>query len=261
MKKGICLYFGYMLNLENAVKLIKNAGFDCVMTCADKRFKKESGKISKQVKILKKYGLELSSLHMSYKTDELHYFWEEGKKGEKLKKKLIKDVKIAKKYGFKCVVVHLLGVYSLVGEKRLKEILKVCEKTNIPLAIENIDDQKMFLNVFENIKHCLLKFCYDAGHNNVFDKDFNYLDKFGNKLIALHLHDNDGRTDQHTLTSISGSIDWKKIAYFLSKHPDVSLDYELFRHYDKDWSAEKFLIEAKKQADFLENLIMNVKNK
>lgn len=259
MKKGIGFYFGYLMNIEQTVKLIKDAGFDCVITNADKKYKAENGKITKQVKLFKKYGLSLSSLHMSYNSDELHYFWEKGEKGETLKRKLIKDVKIAKKYGFKCVVVHLLGEYSLIGEKRLKEVLRVCEKTNIPLAIENINDQKIFLKTFENIKHDMLKFCYDAGHNNVFDKDFNYLDKFGDKLIALHLHDNNGKSDQHTLTSISGSIDWEKIAFYLSKHPEVSLDYEIFRHYNKDLNAEEFLYEAKKQADLLEYLILKAK--
>ncbi len=115
MDKGISFYFGFKVDPEKRAELIKKAGFDCVTTSADKKFIKQNGKIRNQVKIFKKYGLKLSSLHMTYNSEDLHYFWENCKFGEKLKKNLIKDVKIAKKYGFKCVVVHLLGEYSSIG--------------------------------------------------------------------------------------------------------------------------------------------------
>ena len=175
---------------------------------------------------------------------------------EHLKKNLIKDVKIAKKYGFKCVVVHLFGKYSEIGEKRLKEVLDVCEKLNVPLAVENINDKETFVKTFENIKHKMLRFCYDSGHGNVFDKDFDYLSEYGDKLICLHLHDNNGKTDQHTITKYSGTIDWHRIAKILAKCPEVSLDYEILNRVDnvpKD--PKQFLIEAYSQALELEKLI------
>ena len=98
MNKGISFYFGFNLNPELAAKLIKEAGFTSVITNADKKFKYQNGSIRKQIKIFKKYGIKLSSLHMQYNKDELPYFWQEGKFGEHLKQRLLKDVKIAKKY-------------------------------------------------------------------------------------------------------------------------------------------------------------------
>lgn len=262
MEKGISYFFGYKVGAKNLAKLIKDAGFDSVITSADKRFNKENGRISYQIKKLKKYGLKPSSLHFTYNASELHYFWEEGKEGECLKKNLIKDVKIAKKYGFKCVVVHLFGKYSEIGEKRLKEVLDVCEKLNVPLAVENINDKETFVKTFENIKHKMLRFCYDSGHGNVFDKDFDYLSEYRDKLICLHLHDNNGKTDQHTITKYSGTIDWHKIAKILAKCPEVSLDYEILNRVDnvpKD--PKQFLMEAYSQALELEKLIELYKTK
>ena len=192
---------------------------------------------------------------MSYDANNLHYFWEDGKIGEKMKKNLIKDVKIAKKYGFSCVVTHLFGEYSEIGEKRLKEVLKVCEKVNIPLAIENIDCKQVFVDTFEHIDSPYLKFCFDCGHQNIFDKDFDYLGKYGDKLVALHLHDNDGKSDLHTLNQF-GTINWELLAKRL-KGKDVSLDYEIFMNNKPNISAEECLKEVKKQADELENLILN----
>lgn len=261
MDKGISFYFGFNIEPEERAKLIKRAGFDCVITNADKKFKKQNGSIARQVKIFKKVGLKLSSLHMAYNAEELHYFWENCKEGENLKKNLLKDIKIAKKYGFSCVVVHLFGEYSEVGKQRLQEVLAYSEKVGVPLAIENINDQELFLKVFENIKSDMMKFCYDSGHNNVFDRDFDYLEKYKDKLITLHLHDNNGKRDEHTLTKYSGTINWEIIAKHLAEHKDIKLDYEIFNGTHVDVSAEEYLSEAIKQAVSLEKMIEKYQSK
>jgi sugar phosphate isomerase/epimerase len=54
-------------------------------------------------------------------------------------------------------------------------------------------------NIFKNIKSDRLKFCYDSGHENCFTPGADFLAKYGDKLAALHHHDNDGSSDQHLL--------------------------------------------------------------
>ena len=91
MNKGICFHFGYVyenLDIEQQVKDIKDAGFDCVIDTADPAFKHENGANKKRFKLFKKYGLKLSSLHMCYNKDELPYFWQQGKVGNTLLKML-----------------------------------------------------------------------------------------------------------------------------------------------------------------------------
>lgn len=255
MKKGISLFFGVSgIPVEERVRLISEAGFDCVMTSADRRF--PNGPLGYQVKLLKEYGLQLSSLHMIYEYYTLPLFWQKGLKGDWLTRRLIRDVRLAKKYGFTCVVTHLYGTYSEVGEKRLRKVLKVCEKCNVPLAIENIDDPELFAQVFERIESPYMKFCYDSGHNNFVDKDCDYLKKYGDKLVALHLHDNDGVKDLHTLNKF-GNIDWKKIGKGLAGCNEVNLDYELLLKHDHNFTAEEVLKETKKQADELEKIILS----
>lgn len=258
MQKGISFYFGFEIDPEIRTKMIKDAGFDCVITNADKRFKDTNGSIRKQVRLFKKYGLKLSSLHMSYISQDLHYFWENGKMGDTLTKDLIKDVKIAKKYGFTCVVVHLFGEYSEIGKKRLLKVLKVCKKYNIPLAIENINCPQLFKKVFKEIDNEYLQFCYDSGHNNAFDKDFDYLSVYGDKLKALHLHDNMGDNDSHIISKY-GNIDWDKIAKKLA-NKDIILDYEMILNCSNDLTPETCLLETKKMADDLEKLIQKYEN-
>ena len=189
---------------------------------------------------------------MRYNTNDLYSFWEKGKKGRKLTQNLIKDVKTAKKHGFTCVVVHSKGQeYNKIGENRLKKVLKICEKKKIPLAIENISCGHIFFDIFKNIKSEYLKFCLDVGHNNCLNKDYDYLGNYGNQLIALHLHNNDGTSDQHT---INGNIDWEKLGKKLKNHKELSLDFELLPR-TITLPAQNFLQEAKRLADNLEKYI------
>ena len=262
MNKGICFHFGYVYDdVEQQVKAIKNAGFDCVMSNADPRFDKQNGTIKKQVELLKKYGIKLSSLHMRYVREELPNFWKDNKIGKKLENNLIKDVKIAKKYGFKCVVFHIKGETSEIGFERLKRVLKICTKLNVDLAIENLcNNYEVFEKVFKNINHRNLKFCYDAGHHNIWMKEIDFLKEFGDKLVALHLHSNKGTYDNHTLSKY-GNIDWDKIAEKLAKLPKVNLDYELLMRYKpKSLTAEKVLEECMKEAKFLQDRIDYYRN-
>ena len=261
MDKGISFYFGFISNIDKRAQKIKEVGFDCVIANADKKFNYQNGPISKQVKVIKKAGLKLSSLHMRYNREELPNFWKEGRKGERLKKILIKDVKVAHKYGFKCVVVHLVGEYSKVGEKRLLEVLDVCERLNVPLAIENLGHRPLFIEVFKNIKHKMLKFNLDVGHNNCYDKDFDYIKNYGDKLMSLHLSDNNGERDEHTLTCFSGNIDWDKIAKQLANYEDISLDYEIFYKKEYNISEDEYLRLAIAQAKALEEKIEFYKKK
>jgi len=257
MKIGISFYFGYKLKTKEAVKLLKEHNFESVMTIADKKFTKTQGAISKQVKYFKKYNIELSSLHMRYEEGELPNFWVNNKIGDKLESNLKKDLKIAKKYGFKCVVVHLKGEYSDIGVNRINRLLKIAREINVPLAIENIDCQDLFIKVMDSIDDDYLKFCYDSGHNNCFDPEYNYLSKYGDRLVALHLHDNDGLNDDHTLNRL-GNIDWDKISLSLSQCPNVNLDYELLMHKGRNMNPKEVLQECHKQGN---ELLKKIKEK
>jgi len=57
--------------------------------------------------------------------------------------------------------------------------------------------------------------CYDSGHENVQGACFRLLERFGSRLVSLHIHDNRG-TDTHTLP-YEGSIDWDRFRGVLSR--------------------------------------------
>lgn len=255
MNKGISFYFGYTLKPEETVKSIKQAGFDCVITSTDKRYDKQNGSLKKQVALFKKYKLKLSSLHGTYDKVWSKFLWQKNLKGYIVYRKLLKDIKLAKKYGFNSVVIHLYGEPSEIGLKRIKKVLKYCAKVNIPLAIENIRNNTLLDYVFANIKSESLKFCYDIGHNNVFTPNEDLLDKYGDKLYCLHLHDNMGEKDDHTLNKY-GSIDWNKFANKLKELKfNGNLDYEILMNYRKNETYNDVLKQVFNQAKKLEKLL------
>ena len=258
INKGISFFFGYEMTPEENAKQIKEAGFDCVITNADKRFDYQNGSIKKQVKLFHKFGLKLSSLHFQYKAEDLPNFFLDNKIGKILEKNLIKDIKIAKRYGFLCVVVHLYGKLSSVGIDRLKRVLKVAEKCNVPIAVENINENEILPWVFENIKSPYLRFCLDAGHQHCFYPDVDYLTLYGDRLICLHLHDNMGDKDAHTLNRF-GNIDWEELAKKLARCPKVNLDYELLMKEKCNLSRGEVLKECFNQAAELEKMINKYK--
>ena len=250
---GISFYFGFNIDPIERVKILKKYGVDCVITNPDKKLNKQNGSIASQVELFKQYKLKPSSLHSRYGKYQ-EFFWKKGIIGNLITKRLIEDVKTAHKYGFNSVVVHLHGEFSEIGKQRLLKVLSVCEELNVPLAIENLNNQKIVIDTFKNIDHKYLKFCYDSGHNNLFDPKFDYLSRFGNKLVALHLHDNMGKSDDHTL-NVFGTIDWEELAKKLAKLPPVNLDYELLMNYNDGFTAEEVVDICVKQAKELQFLI------
>jgi sugar phosphate isomerase/epimerase len=264
MKKGISIYFGFKNILpEEKFKLIKDFGFDCIMTSASSRFDKQNGTIEEQMELFKKYNISPSSLHMRYIESELPEFFKKSEIGDRMEKNLKSDVEIASKYGFKCVVVHLKCEEKThkIGFERIKRVLKVCEEKSIPLAIENIDDPKTLKAVFNEIKSPFLKLCYDSGHNHFIDPDFDYLSHYKDKVICLHLHDNMGKTDDHTLNKY-GSINWETLAKKLAQvTEEISLDYELLLNKRGNESKEDVLEETFNQACQLEEMIKKYKVK
>jgi hypothetical protein len=64
--------------------------------------------------------------------------------------------------------------------------------------------------------HPAVRFTYDSGHRNAFAHDFDLLGKFGHRLAALHIDDNDAAHDLH-LMPFDGNIDWERDARALAK--------------------------------------------
>jgi len=80
-------------------------------------------------------------------------------------------------------------------------LVKEAERIGVTLALENVFEQgpDTIKKLLEKISSPHFGFCFDTGHWLVFSKKRwqEWLEALGTRLVEVHLHDNDGETDQH----------------------------------------------------------------
>lgn len=80
-------------------------------------------------------------------------------------------------------------------------LLKEAERLGVTLALENVFEQgpDTIKKLLEKINSPRFSFCFDTGHWLIFSKKSwqEWLEVLGNRLVEVHLHDNDSEVDQH----------------------------------------------------------------
>ncbi len=100
-------------------------------------------------------------------------------------------------------------------------MVKKAEEYRLNIAIENIFDKNPLLlaKLLKEIDSPFLGHCFDVGHYNVF-ADYPLCDWFnimGQYIKELHLHDNNGKRDEH-LALGDGAVDIPAVFAQLKKH-------------------------------------------
>ncbi|MBQ7935305.1 MAG: sugar phosphate isomerase/epimerase [Clostridia bacterium] len=161
---------------------------------------------------------------------------------------------IASIMGAKSIVVHPRIILPHVGhedENFLKnmefygKLVPIAEKYNIKIAVENMfkwdlkrevinhsscsrpDEFVRYMDGLEERYGDLFTACLDIGHVALVGTDpCDVIYALGDRLTALHVHDNDLHTDQHTIPGI-GAIDFHAVSKALK---DI--------HYQGDYALE-----------------------
>ena len=261
----MCVYtwFGFRYPFEEIIRLIKEAGFNSVMTWWGDEFKEIDGEKENKPEIIRDCGLKLENVHFPF--DGINSIWENTLDGHGIFNMFLSYIGDCKTYDIPTAVVHVTSgdnppPFGKLGLDRFKRLIEKAEKYGVTIALENLRKPEYLDFIFQNIESDNLKFCYDSGHENCYTPDIDLLSKYGDKLVALHLHDNDGTGDQHLLP-FNGTIDWGRIMKKLK-----SLDYkgslalEIDAQYidvSKEYTASEYLLEAKNRAYKL----IDIKNK
>ncbi len=131
--------------------------------------------------------------------------------------------------GGNAIVMHLPG-QSLSTEfgqrlweetkKSIDELLPVAKKNNVAIALENTQPGTLDILdlAFSEYTSDDLNFCFDIGHSCCWGGGVELMEKYGDRLVAIHLHDNDGIDDLHNIP-FTGKIDWE---YFCKVLPTTS---------------------------------------
>jgi len=194
-------------------------------------------------KWLEYYGLQLLDLHGSAGNEKN---WASSQEYQRLSGvELAKNrIEMTSYLSADVTIMHVpADPDSVTIRKSLDALEPFARERNVRIAIENGN--------FEAIRKLLAEYspeyvglCYDAGHGNAGGDGLDQLALLKDRLISVHLHDNDGTGDQHKLL-FSGTVDWKRLAHIMAESAYtkcVSMEVTMARMGIED--EEVFLNEA-----------------
>lgn len=119
------------------------------------------------------------------------------------------------KYGIPTAIVHLssgkpMPEITQVGLRRYEELFAYAQQKGVQIALENLRFGENLAYFMEHYPQC--GYCWDCGHQYAY-KHTRYLHLYGNRLKAMHIHDNrcGVDTDDHMLP-FDGNIPMEQVA-------------------------------------------------
>lgn len=207
---GIYNAFGYTLDWQERYHLIKQAGFDSVMLWWSDGFGRGPG-YQQDVERARAAGLTVENIHAPVQwQNDLSL---DNQAGEDLLALYAQCVRDCAHYQVPAMVVHLPGdrfPLNQLGMDRLKAVIALAERYGVGVAWENIFNTRNLARALEEIPSPQAGFCFDSCHQANDPDASGLLEKYGGRLMALHLHDNGGVRGQHQLP-FDGRIDWPAV--------------------------------------------------
>lgn len=255
---GIYDCFGYDVSFQKRYQLIKEAGFDSVMLWWSDKFGRGDG-YQNDVQFAREAGLFIENIHAP--VHEQNCISLDNQDGSSVFESYLQCVKDCDKYAVSTMVIHLPNdKYPIneLGMKRIKTIVAHAEGYNVNVAFENLGNIQNLTLVLDTIHSNNAGFCYDSCHHANYAPDCNLLEKYGERLMAIHLHDTGGKKNQHQLP-FDGSIHWEKVMKNISLTgykggttlEPMNWDYE-------DISIQEFLSRAYQKAKKLDEMRRNI---
>ena len=252
MKKNIFFEYGFHSDVRSRARLIKEIGFDGVFL----EWKENKDELERTAQIIREEGLTIETIHLPFVL--ANALWEDSENGKTYYEQIKEGIYMASKLKIDTVIVHTLrglnppGI-SQIGLMRMHELVTLASEKQVHIALENIRKHEYNDYLFTNIRSPWLRFCFDAGHANCFSQDIEDFPwhKYASKLICVHLHDNQGTSDQH-LTPFEGNINWEKLMRELKEnHYPGPLTLEIVLKETEGLDEREFLITAKQRVDQL----------
>jgi len=112
-----------------------------------------------------------------------------------------------------------------INLRSVKALIAVAKKFSVDIAMENTPEPFSFL--VKRMKDVALFYselggdadlgiAFDIGHANTTKEIFGFIDKFADKIVHIHVSDNEGKYDSHRGIGY-GKIDWKAVAKALKR--------------------------------------------
>lgn len=201
---------GYDVLFEERYRMIKAAGFDCVMLWWSEKFGRGVG-YQKDACFAREAGLQIENMHAPVHLQNA--LSSDNSDGEDVFKEYLQCVEDCKSYRIPTVVIHLpddTSPLNTLGFSRLERIVGKAEEYGVSIAFENLRNIRNLSHVMESFDSENVGYCYDSCHHENYASDTDLLAEYGNRLFALHLQDNGGRYNQHQLP-FDGNVEWEQV--------------------------------------------------
>ncbi len=246
-------WFGYELPIKERYQLIKRAGFDGVLLWWSNGFGR--GNYRSGAKLAREAGLIIENIHTPVQNQ--NDLWLDNLDGENLVYCYLQCVADCSEFEIPTMVVHLPDekyIPNELGLERIKRITEKAEQLGVNIAMENLRNLSNLTFVLDQIDSKRIGFCYDCCHHQNYNPDVDFLSLYGNRLMALHLHDNGGNRHQHQLP-FDGKINWNVMMKNIAQTGYLGATALEPMNWDyTDWTAEVFLNKALEKAKKLEIL-------
>lgn len=248
-------WFGYELPKKTCFDLIKHAGFDAVTLWWNNDF--GDNNFRNKPALAREAGLFVENIHTPF--EDINNLWLDNLDGSALLDFFLRLVDDCSEYDIPTMVLHLSGgdppPFNEIGLNKIKRIVERAEQRGINVAFENLRRLGYLEYVLRHVNSPRAGFCYDSGHHNCRISNNDLLSRYSFRLMALHLHDNDGSDDQHRLP-FDGTIDWPATMSKITQAGYTgAVALEAANMGYDDLPPEEFLHLAFKRAKRLESLI------
>ena len=168
---------------------IKNAGFDSFFTGY-----KNDELVALIAEEGAKLGLDYETIHAPFKG--INNIWFDGEEGDEVLKTLTTCLESCANHGIPTMIVHLSSgnnapAINDIGHARFDSLVDLAVKKNVTVAFENqrkLANLAFVMELYKDIEQ--VGFCWDNGHEACFALGKEFMPFFGERLVALHIHDN-----------------------------------------------------------------------
>ena len=209
-------------------------------------------------------GITIDTLHGPFSGKiNINSMWLPGEDGEYMLSRLTSGVDNCARFGIPVLVVHLSsgdicpGIND-TGHERFARLVEYADRNNVVIAFEN---QRKLANIaFAFEEFPTAGFCWDCGHEACFAGGREYMPLFGDRLCALHIHDNYAvqEGDKHMIPFDAG-LDFNRITGHIAKSGfEGTVMLELARHTSgayEDFTPEDYYARAASAASRLRGMI------
>ena len=212
---GVFAWFGYRLHMIRRAELIKRAGFAVTALWWGDEEKENTGSLHDLPPIVRNEGLSIDNIHAPFANSNLLWSLDSTIR-QNIFDEHLAWLDDCARHEIGKMIIHLTTgpnppKPNSRGLEVVKQIAKTAEELGIVIAVENTRSNEHIDFVLSEIDSPNLTFCYDSSHDFLWNTNpAEILAKWGNRLAATHLSNNDGAEDRHWPIH-QGVIDWQKI--------------------------------------------------